>query len=183
MRLFYFLIALVVLLVVGTSLLSLLRGEKKETREETRSSIQRKTTPVPKATLTLRVDPSAKSVKPGETFTVSILGNTNKELLATDLYLTYDPKGLNVSTMTPGDFFTDPITFSKKTDTVKGEVFYAVGSLKPSNREGTLLTITFQVRETSQDTVVVLSEKTIAAREKGEEVTVIIQNQGTYTIL
>lgn len=141
-------------------------------------------TPVSSPTLTLTIEPSVQKEIPreGYTFTVSVVGKTEEELLATDLSIAYDAESLSVQDITPGDFFQDPMTFSNTIDRSSGKIFYALGSLRPSRMRGTLLTITFTAEKKTDNAVVSLEDKTIAATKQAKKATVVIEGQGNYVI-
>lgn len=76
---------------------------------------------------------------------VKVSANSEKEILAIDIYLDYDQDTLSLVKVEPGNIFKDPLTFAKKN--TPGKIFYALGSLTPSKLSGDLLKISFKIKD------------------------------------
>lgn len=167
---------LILLILIAALALSILIFTSKKDRapQQTKSETQQfYQTTTPKTRLSLNQEGSSKSQT---TFLVS--AKSEKEILAIDLYLRFNPQKLQFIDIKPSDIFTSPMVFKKSIDSKKGELFFAVGSLKPSKLTGTVAKVTFAVKDSqtiSKEDVILLKEKIVASLKGAQKATIEIQ--------
>lgn len=120
-------------------------------------------TPFQTATLTLETLPSSASAK--QIAAVVVNPGINK-VTVVQLSIGFDPKIVQNITITPGDFFPDPIELTKSINYKTGTIFYTVG-LKPKEpgvtTVGNIAIISYQFSPTataSDSTQLVFLSKT-----------------------
>lgn len=131
----------------------------------------------------LTLDPKEKTEYQGESFTVNVLAESEKELLAVDLFISYDPQVLDLEGIKPGGFYPSPMEFSKDINERQGKVFYAVGSLSPTKGEGILVSLIFKGKAGGKQGFVSIDEETLAPIKGEEEINIKLPEAGKYTIL
>ncbi len=133
--------------------------------------------------VSLAIDPQEKTLYQGGDFTADIMLESEEELLAVDLFLSYDPQILSLEKITPGKFFPSPQEFSKEIKEEEGKIFYALGSLSPTSGKGILVSLTFQGKMSGDQGTVGLTEETLVSTKGGEEVNIELSREGRYSIL
>jgi len=133
--------------------------------------------------LFLSFDPKEKTVYQGESFTVNVLAESERKLLAADLFITFNPQALELENIKPGGFFASAKEFSQKIDLVKGEVFYALGSLEPAEEEGVLVSLTFKAKTGDQQGSIWIGKKTLVSAKEDQRVDIQLPDAGKYLIL
>lgn len=99
-------------------------------------------------TLALSLQPEKQNINKGESVTVTISADGQKEILVIDLYVSFDPQLLTLQSLNKGDYFQNQLVFSKKIDAEKGNLIYALGSLAPQKTTGSLVKLTFLAKQT-----------------------------------
>lgn len=126
--------------------------------------------------VTLSAQPQMRNFKSGEEVNVAVLANSPDGVLAIDLDLKFDPAVLSVKKITPGNFFIEPMVFYEKTDSKKGTALYSLGSLKPSNTQGTLINVTFMVKKaTVTNQLISFGPKTLASVKGAREAQIVVR--------
>ncbi len=122
----------------------------------------------------------------GESFTVDILIQSEKNVGAADLFFSYDHQVLSLEEVVPGDFFSEPVEFQKINEEDKGELFYALGSFTPTAGEGVLASLTFMGKAAGEKGLVSFKTETQVGVQDGKEVSraqLQFPEPGSYTIL
>lgn len=119
----------------------------------------------------------------GKVFTVNIVIDSEKEVVATDLFLSYDPQVLEIEKIAPGAFFSQPQELSKNIDRTTGEILYAVGSFTPTAGEGILASLTFKGKTGGGESQILLDGRTQVAVRGGEKISLKLPEAGKYTLL
>lgn len=95
-----------------------------------------------KARIKLSMIPEFTSLKAGEKGLVNIVAYTGElGLSGVESTLTYDPEYLQVLSVKPGLFLTEPTSLVENIYPVRGSVEYTLASLKYSQGEGTVYTL------------------------------------------
>lgn len=115
-----------------------------------------------------------KTVRVGQIFTADISIQSEEHILAVDLDINYDTKVLALEKIVPGNLFSDPMEFSKSTDTKEGKIFYALGSLSGSSGKGTIATLTFKAISNTSEPKIYLGERTNASAKGDKELNIIL---------
>lgn len=187
---FYLFIAFFVLIVISSSLknqnpnqssnypsITISNNDQNKSNDERNSSANNNK-------LVLSLNPQEKQLKNNEEFTVYVEANSGTRVLGIDLYLAYDPKSFKLVNVSPGDFFVEPMTFSKSIDTKLGKIFYGLGSVKNSKTDGAILKLTFKAIQNganSQDQkFLVIDSKTLASVNGATKADIIIKGPGIY---
>lgn len=131
----------------------------------------------------LILDPKEKTEYQGKTFTVNVLAESEEEMLAVDLFISYDPQVLELEGIKPGSFYSSPMEFSKDIDETQGKVFYAIGSLSPTSGKGILVSLIFKGKVGGKQGFVSIDEETLAPVKGEEEINIKLPEAGRYTIL
>lgn len=152
---FLFFLLLTILLIFLTGLVFLNTGKKtlKQAANITQVPTQKYVIPVNKQTSLSLSQPPAVQTFVGNTIQIPIIISTspatgeagNNSLSAVQLSLNFDPKILQITQLTPGDFFSNPTVLLKNIDNQKGKISYALGSLKPQSGEKTLAILTVKL--------------------------------------
>ena len=94
------------------------------------------------ATTTLFVDAGNASVS-GTSLEIPIAIDTGGNTVSVvELHLSFDAKLLTGVSIQPGNFFSNPMIIEKTIDAAKGTIVFVLGSLKPRQGVGSLVTIT-----------------------------------------
>ena len=156
-------VVLVVLLVLaGFGIVSLYQNQNKETK----AKILPKT-----ATLTLASE--AKTVTPGESFTVNlIMDSGNQGVEAADFTLTFDPKYLQVTNVSAGGYFKSyPVNKIEENSVKISGVAYFDGSsvIIPKGR-GEVAAVTFSAVQPVQKTSVKIDRAKTTVAASGQNI-------------
>ncbi len=156
---FLFFLLLTILLIFLTGLVFLNTGKKtlQQAANTTQVPTQKYVIPVNKQTSLSLSQPPAIQTFVGNTIQVPIIISTspatgdggNNSLSAVQLSLSFDPKILQITQLTPGNFFSNPTVLLKNIDNQKGKINYALGSLKPQSGEKTLAILTVKLISTT----------------------------------
>lgn len=130
--------------------------------------------------LLIALDPPKKEVFLGDSFALSVVGQTTGELMAIDLFLSYNPEVLKLEEIKPGDFFASPLEFSKDLKT-PGKIFYASGSLSPTKGKGTIATLVFKGKKVGESELH-LEKNTIAALKGKEKIEIQLPSAARYIV-
>lgn len=166
-----FLTVLFLLIITPKSLKKNLKTEKAQ------KEIQKKEL----AGLLITLDPPQKEVSLEDSFAVSVVGQTTEELMAIDLFLSYDSQVLKLEEVRPGDFFTSPMELSKSLKT-PGKIFYALASLSPTQGSGAIATLVFKGKNVGVSELR-LEENTIAAVKEKEKIEIQLPPPAKYFII
>lgn len=114
------------------------------------------------------------------TANINITTGVNK-ITAVQLEMSFDPKVITNVSITPGTFFSDPVSLFKEIDPVKGTISYAFGiglGQKPVTGTGTLATVSFTVvpGQTSPASINFLPTTMVAAQ--GEIISALKSSTG-----
>ena len=80
-----------------------------------------------------------------------------------ELHLTYDAKLLTGVSIQPGSFFSDPMIIEKTIDTTSGTIVIALGSLKPRQGTGAVVTLTAIPEQKTPITIHIVPKTRVAA--------------------
>lgn len=138
-------IGLIVILIIVTGILLIVASNQKPTPPKT-APVPIKVVPTiaPKTILNFSPSPLEMS-SPSASVDVNI-DTQGQNATAVELELSYDPKVLSNITITPGNFFYNPIVLIKKIDEQEGTIIYAVGispAGDPKKGIGKIATISF----------------------------------------
>jgi len=131
----------------------------------------------------LILDPKEKTEYQGRVFTVNVLAESEEELLAVDLFISYDPQVLELEGIKPGGFYPSPMELSKDIDEKQGKVFYAIGSLSPTSGKGILVSLVFKGKTGGKQGFVSIDKETLALVKGEKEINIKLPEAGKYTIL
>lgn len=132
--------------------------------------------------ITLSFSPETSTIKRGQTFSVTVLARTDRTILATDLYLRYNPQAVNIIKITPGTYFENPTILYNKIDEAKGTITYSLGAVKPTGTGKSLIVITFRAKNTSGQNTLTFEPNTLISTKESDKETISITKPGTYTI-
>jgi cytoskeletal protein RodZ len=119
----------------------------------------------------------AQPVASGSAYTANInITTSSNKVTAAQLELKYDPKLIEVSDITAGAFFNNPVPIIKKIEPENGRITFALGiglGQKPVNGQGTVAVITFTplAQQQEQAKIDILPISLVAA--DGEDKTVL----------
>ncbi len=169
-------IAFILLIICGLLLIFILTNsphdQNLKTQKQQLESVPTDQNTVPQAIFSLKR--STETVIRGQILTVNVVLDSPGQILATDLFITYDPKVLKFVKITPLDFFSSPMEFSKKVNKEEGKIFYALGSLSPASGKKDLISLTFSSQTNVNHPQIILEEKTLVAVKGGKEARVIL---------
>lgn len=138
-----------------------------------------------KTEVKLEISPAEATISSGETLEVRIVAESQEQLIATDLDLSFDPHVLKITEIKPGNFWSNPTQLTKVLDNSKGSLLYGIATLEPKAGQGIIATIKFEVQKTaasSSATIVKFNEDSRVSVQN-HEVNLDLSSTGTYTIL
>lgn len=138
-----------------------------------------------KAEVKLEISPETATLSPGETLEIRVVAESQEPLIATDLDLTFDPNGLKVTEIKPGNFWSNPTQLTKVLDNSKGSLLYGIATLEPKAGQGIIATVKFEVQKTStsSSTTTIKFNEGSQASVQNHDVNLNLSSTGTYTIL
>lgn len=151
----------IVVLIMGVAFGVLLVGQNQDFREKA----------APATTLSL----SASTTTPvaGDEFTVSVQADTGpNEVIAAELYFTFDPAIVEVTNVTPGAFFSDPEVVGPVIDNEVGELDYVIFILPgvtPSSGVGELAEISFRAKTVGSTTIALTNDSLVGATDENAQ--------------
>lgn len=128
------------------------------------------------------LSPSQADVGVGETFDVTISVNSKKNILATDVYVRFDPDYVEIVGVQPETVFEDPMTLTEQIDNETGTLIYSLASLTPSQTKGPLMNISLRAKKPVTGTRIELSENTLVSVSGAEQAETVIVSASTITI-
>ena len=94
------------------------------------------------STTSFSFSPQTIDVKDGEIVEIDIIFNSTKPVYAVDLSLKYDLNSFELISITPGNYYENPIIFSNSNGS--GNIFFASGSLTPTAGSGILARVSLK---------------------------------------
>lgn len=125
---------------------------------------------------------SSEYLKKGDTFSVSLEINSEKEVFAADLIIDFDPKALSFDSLESGTFFNAPIELYKKIDKDKGRIMYSISALQPAREKGTLATLNFTAQSQTLDGFISIGDKTLIATNGGNSLCLDLPEKKVFII-
>lgn len=150
-------------------------------------------TGTPLADTDLWIQPESSNVSVGSVFEVQIWGNTGaNEVVATELYLEFDPSNVSVTDIVPGPttndpvFFADPVEVSQDINNASGELEYVLVTLpentEPVNGRGVIATLQLQALR-SGNSVIDFLPTTLVPAIDSDGLSVLKSTQGAEIIV
>lgn len=169
-----------VVILLATVLIGPLHSLTGESSGEKVPSTTPRAEVTPAHTASLFLSPNTLTLDKNKEATVSVVVSSTGELTGVELHLTYDPKVLTVSQISPGDFFQNPSVLFEKIDSQKGEAVYTLGTLTPLSGKGTVARIKVAAKALgSSGTISLKGSQAAASGESGN----VIQSIGDLNIL
>jgi len=96
---------------------------------------------------TLAISPPSITKTVGDSFILQITVNTEtNSLVAADLDINFNPQVLEVTGISPGEFFTSPTEASKTINNTAGNILYALTSFTAQPGSGNLASVVFNAK-------------------------------------
>lgn len=96
---------------------------------------------------TLTISPPSITKTVGDSFALQITVNTEtNSLVAADLDINFNPQILEVTGISPGEFFTSPTEASKTINNTTGNILYALTSFTAQPGSGNLASVVFNAK-------------------------------------
>jgi hypothetical protein len=105
------------------------------------------------ATTKLSVDSQNARISAGIVEVPIEIDTGENAVSAVELHLTYDPKLLTGVLVKPGTFYTNPMIIKKTINTTTGTIEFVLGSMKPQQGSGPLVTISGTTQQKTSITI------------------------------
>lgn len=162
-------IGLILLLIIvsGALVAFALNSQKPQTPKQEIKVVS--PTPTPAAQTTISLSPNPLMIS-SSSATVNIdVDSKENNLIAVQLELSYDPKMISVTDITPSTFFPTPLVLLKKIDANEGRITYAIAvppGVPSKKGAGTVATINItSYMAAGQQTQITALPKSLAAAE------------------
>jgi hypothetical protein len=131
------------------------------------------------ATTTLSVDTQNASISANLLEVPIVIDTGENAVSAVELHLSYDPALLSGVSVKPGPFYTTPMIIKKTIDGTNGTIIFVLGSIKPQQGAGVLVTIAGTPRQKTSIAIHIDSETKVAAVD---EVGTVLQRTSSGTV-
>ena len=151
----------VVLLLSGVGFGVFLVGQNQDFRERA----------APASSITLNADNTVVSV--GDTFTVSaVLDTSENQVVASELYFTFDPDVLEAVDAVAGDFFPNPEVVGPSINNETGRVdfvLFVLPGTDPQSGTGSLVDLTFRAKSLGNSIIALSPDSIVGATGEGAQ--------------
>lgn len=131
------------------------------------------------------VSPSSRNLAPGDTLNADISVDTGNNLIVSaDIVLSFDPKYLEVISISSGPFWTSTSEVQKSLNNTSGKVIYSIYTFKENAKKGTgvLATVVFKAKAAGATSVAFdSSQSAVYGLTEGQNV-LASSIPGSYTI-